>query len=147
MKTTTDKLNLIEFVLWNILIIVSSCILVLVMITRAPAGQGSVEGPVLCESRSKMEATGHEHHAKWREGTLAQWQFLRGIYAMNPLTPPGLPYGDTVGWWIREGEDKGAVAYFLDGIMACTPMAMPEELLKLLDQVESGEIPHPGKAL
>ena len=31
---------------------------------------------------------------KWVELTPEQWQFLRGIYAMNPLTPPGLPYGD-----------------------------------------------------
>ena len=27
--------------------------------------------------------------------TPEQWQFLRGIYAMNPTTPPGLPFGDS----------------------------------------------------
>ncbi len=147
MKTTTTKVPAFELALWQLALFLAAAVLVVAMSTRAPAGQGSVDGPGLCESRTKMEATGHEHHAKWHEGTLAQWQFLRGIYAMNPLTPPGLPYGDTVGWWVREGEDKGAVAYFLDGIMACTPMAMPEELLKMLTQIENGEIPHPGKAL
>ena len=34
------------------------------------------------------------HNGKWIELTPEQWEFLRGIYAMNPLTPPGLPYGD-----------------------------------------------------
>ena len=34
------------------------------------------------------------NNGKWIELTSDQWQFLRGIYAMNPLTPPGLPYGD-----------------------------------------------------
>ena len=32
-------------------------------------------------------------NGKWIELTAEQWQFLRGIYAMNPATPPGLPYG------------------------------------------------------
>ena len=34
------------------------------------------------------------HNGKWIALTTDQWQFLRGIYAMNPQTPPGLPYGD-----------------------------------------------------
>ena len=33
-------------------------------------------------------------NGKWIELTPEQWQFLRGIYAMNPATPQGLPYGD-----------------------------------------------------
>jgi hypothetical protein len=32
-------------------------------------------------------------HGRWIELTSAQWQFLRGIYVVNPNTPPGLPYG------------------------------------------------------
>ena len=36
-------------------------------------------------------------NGKWIELTPEQWEFLRGIYAMNPLTPPGLPYGDKAG--------------------------------------------------
>ena len=33
-------------------------------------------------------------NGKWIELTPAQWQFLRGVYALNPETPAGLPYGD-----------------------------------------------------
>jgi len=30
-------------------------------------------------------------NGKWIQLTPDQWEFLRGIYAMNPLTPPGCP--------------------------------------------------------
>jgi hypothetical protein len=42
---------------------------------RAPAATASQNGEVI-------------------ELTSDQWQFLRGIYAMNPEAPPGLPHGD-----------------------------------------------------
>jgi hypothetical protein len=29
------------------------------------------------------------HNGKWIQLTQEQWEFLRGIYAMNPLTPSG----------------------------------------------------------
>ena len=29
------------------------------------------------------------HNGRWIQLTPDQWEFLRGIYAMNPLTPPG----------------------------------------------------------
>ncbi len=142
MKTTTTKVPMIEFVLWNVVIVISAFILVLAMAERSPGA----EEVRLCEPREKMEISGHDHHAKWHDGTLAQWQFLRGIYAMNPLTPPGLPMGDSVGWWTQDGEEL-AIAYFIDGDVACTPMQISKKLLELLDQVRGGEIPHEGKAL
>jgi hypothetical protein len=33
-------------------------------------------------------------NGQWIELTSKQWQFLRGVYVLNPQTPPGLPYGD-----------------------------------------------------
>ena len=33
-------------------------------------------------------------NGKWIELTSKQWQFLRGVYALNPDTTQGLPYGD-----------------------------------------------------
>ncbi len=41
---------------------------------------------------------------------------------MNPITPPGLPYGDKAALATVEGHDGGGVVFFLDGNRACTPM-------------------------
>jgi len=47
------------------------------------------------------------HHGKWINLTQNQWEFLRGIYAMNPLTPPGLPYGDRAALAKVDGDSGG----------------------------------------
>ena len=75
--------------------------------------------------------------------TPEQWQFLRGIYAMNPATPPGLPFGDSA-VIARIPGDQGAVILFIDGDSACTPMPVPGELIDMLDRVGGGDIPHPN---
>ena len=67
------------------------------------------------------------HNGKWIELTPEQWQFLRGIYAMNPETPAGLPYGDKAVLAQVEGNSGGLV-FFIDGDKACTPMPVPREL-------------------
>ena len=83
---------------------------------------------------------------QWIELTAQQWEFLRGVYAMNPLTPPGLPYGDKAALARVEGNDGGLV-FFLDGDRACTPMAAPKALLALLDDVAMAKISHEGSGL
>ena len=75
--------------------------------------------------------------------TPEQWQFLRGIYAMNPATPPGLPFGDSA-VIARIPGDQGAIILFIDGDSACTPMPIPGELIEMLNRVGGGEIPHPN---
>ena len=82
----------------------------------------------------------------WIELTPEQWEFLRGIYAMNPTTPPGLPFGDKAALAKIDGRDSGLV-FFLDGDRACTPMTAPKELLALLDDVATAKIAHEGKGL
>src|SRR5271155_1221191 len=61
---------------------------------------------------------------RWIELTSAQWQFLRGIYVVNPNTPPGLPCGDRAALAQVEGKPGGLV-FFIDGEMACTPDGDP----------------------
>src|ERR1700679_1501452 len=60
-------------------------------------------------------------NGKWIELTPEQWQFMRGIYAMNPQTPAGLPYGDKAVLAQIDGNNGGMV-FFIDGNKACTPM-------------------------
>ena len=63
-------------------------------------------------------------NGKWIELTPEQWQFLRGVYALNPETPPGLPYGDKA-VLAQVDNDSGGLVFFIDGKKACTPMRAP----------------------
>ena len=85
-------------------------------------------------------------NGKLIELTPYQWQFLRGIYAMNPLTPPGLPYGDKAALARVEGSTGGLV-FFIDGGKACTPMQVPDALLTMMDDVATAKISHEGSGL
>jgi hypothetical protein len=83
---------------------------------------------------------------KWIELSQNQWEFLRGIYAMNPLTPPGLPYGDHAALAKVDGNADGLI-FFIDGNRACTPMAAPQALLGLMEDVAAAKIKHEGQGL
>lgn len=79
----------------------------------------------------------------WVELTPEQWRFLEGVYVVNPLTPPGLPFGDKAALAQVEGND-GALVFFIDGDRACAPMPIPHELLGMLKDVATGELSHEG---
>ena len=85
-------------------------------------------------------------NGKWIQLTPEQWEFLRGIYAMNPLTPPGLPYGDKAALAKVDGNSGGLV-FFIDGDKACTPMPVPQTLLGMMDDVATAKISHEGNGL
>jgi hypothetical protein len=85
-------------------------------------------------------------NGRWIELTPEQWQFLRGIYAMNPKTPPGLPYGDKAVLAEVDGRPSGLV-FFIDGDKACTPMNAPPQLVALMQDVATGSINHEGAGL
>ena len=85
-------------------------------------------------------------NGKWIQLTPEQWEFLRGIYAMNPLTPPGLPYGDKAALAKVDGNDGGLI-FFIDGDKACTPMPVPDKLLAMMDDVATAKINHEGNGL
>jgi hypothetical protein len=82
----------------------------------------------------------------WIELTPDQWQFLRGIYVMNPQTPPGLPYGDKAVLARMKGSESGLV-FFIDGDKACTPMVAPPQLLGLMLEVGTGSSNHQGSGI
>ena len=85
-------------------------------------------------------------NGKWIQLTADQWEFLRGIYAMNPLTPPGLPYGDKAAL-ARVDGNSGGLVFFIDGDKACTPMPVPDKLLAMMDDVATAKINHEGSGL
>ena len=83
---------------------------------------------------------------KWVVLSMEQWQFLRGIYAMNPQTPPGLPFGDKAALATVDGN-AGGLVFFIDGERACTPMPVPKELIAMMDEVAAAKITHEGDGL
>jgi hypothetical protein len=85
-------------------------------------------------------------NGKLIELTPEQWQFLRGVYAMNLETPPGLPFGDEAVLAHVDGEPDGLV-FFVDGDKACAPMRAPHGLLSLMDQFAVGHSNRQGAGL
>jgi hypothetical protein len=83
---------------------------------------------------------------QWTALTPAQWQFMRGVYAMDPETPAGLPYGDAA-VLARVPGKPGGLVFFIDGDKACTPVPIPAALIALLDAVAADEIRHEGAGL
>lgn len=99
-----------------------------------------------CVDVSAPKKVVEAHNGKWINLTQNQWEFLRGIYAMNPLTPPGLPYGDKAALAKVDG-DSGGLVFFIDGDKACTPMPVPDTVLKMMDDVATAKINHEGSGL
>jgi hypothetical protein len=85
-------------------------------------------------------------NGKWIELTPEQWEFLRGVYVLNPQTASGLPYGDKA-VLARLDNEAGGLVFFIDGDKACTPMRAPPELLALMDEVAAAKITHEGTGL
>jgi hypothetical protein len=73
-------------------------------------------------------------------------EFLRGVYVLNPLTPPGLPYGDKAVLAQVEGN-SGGVIFFIDGNKACSPMPIPAELIAMMRDVATDAISHEAGGL
>ena len=103
----------------------------------------AAEDAARCVDTSAPKHAVEARHGKWIELTSEQWQFLRGIYAMNPLTPPGLPYGDKAAL-VKIDGNSGGMVFFIDGDKACTPMAVPDQLLAMMDEVATAKINHEG---
>lgn len=115
--------------------------IVIALSFTAPAAAGNI-----CKPIGDMKERLLAKDVNWMDLTQDQLEFLRGIYAMNPLTPPGLPFGDKAALMQKVG-DKGGVIFFLDGGSYCSPMPVPETLLKMLADVAAGKISHEGSPL
>lgn len=92
--------------------------------------------------RGKVEA----QHGRWIMVTTDQWEFLRGVYVVNPNTPPGMPAGDRAVLAQVDGDDSGVV-FFIDGGMACAAMKIPEALVKALLEVDASNVVHDGSPM
>jgi hypothetical protein len=99
-----------------------------------------------CADLATVGAATTGRNGKLIELTSDQWQFLRGIYAMNPEAPSGLPDGDKAVFRRGRGDSNGLL-FFVDGDKACAPMNAPPALLSLMDQIAVGDTNHQGACL
>ena len=76
----------------------------------------------------------NDQDSKPIEITPDQWKFLRGVYAMNPEAPCGLPYGDNA-VLAQDGGDSDGLLFFMDGDRLCAPVHAPPALLSLMERV------------
>lgn len=102
------------------------------------------DGNVMCIDASVPKKAITALEGRWTELTPEELQFLRGIYAMNPRMPAGLPYGDKAALAQLDGLDGGMV-YFIDGDKACTPMQVPNELLTMMRDITTKVVTHEGQ--
>lgn len=108
----------------------------------ALCGPASAADAIRCVDAEIPRARIESQHGRWVTVTTDQFNFLRGVYVLNPNTPAGMPPGDRAVLATVEGKG-GALAFFIDGRLACTPMALPDALVKMLMEVDAGGV-HAG---
>jgi hypothetical protein len=81
-----------------------------------------------------VRAAINDQDSKPIEITPEQWRFLRGVYAMNPEAPRGLPNGDKA-VLAQDSSDSDGQLFFIDGDEPCAPMHAPPALLSLMERV------------
>jgi hypothetical protein len=91
-----------------------------------------------------MSAAINGQEGKLIEITPDQWQFLRGVYAMNPEAPPGLPPGDNA-VLAQARDDPNGLLFFVDGDKPGAPMPAPAAPLSLMEQAAIVEINQPRR--
>ena len=112
----------------------------------SPAALAAEDVPPTCVDVAAPKAVVAARHGSWTVLNDAQWEFLRGVYVMNPETAPGLPYGDHAALARFDGN-PGAIVFFIDDNKACTPMVAPAELVSVIDQVATHAVTHEGAGL
>jgi hypothetical protein len=101
----------------------------------------SAEFANLCVDLATVRPAAAGENSKLIELTADQWQFLRGVYAMNLEAPSGLPHGDKAVLTLAGGGSDGQL-FFVDGDNACIPMNAPPALLSLMDEIAVCDINH-----
>ena len=102
---------------------------------KISAGAGFANRP---DDLATVRSTNNGQDSKLIEITPNQLQFLRGVYAMNPEVPSGLPSGDNA-VLAQDGGDSDGLLFFIDGDKPCAPMQAPPALLSLMERFTMAE--------
>ena len=99
------------------------------------------EFAICCVDLATVRVATTDQNGELIELTSDQWQFLRGVYAMNLEGPPGLPYGGNAVLAQGRGDSNGLL-FFVDRDKPCAPMHAPPALRSLMEQVAIAETNH-----
>ena len=96
-----------------------------------------------CHPLAVVKADAEAAGARFVTMTPQQWEFARGIAAIIPQTPDGLPPGDRGALLI--GPDGDGALIFIDGDQACEGVEVHKPVIDLELQVGGGDVIHVGK--
>ena len=90
-----------------------------------------------CTPVAKLKAANES--VQWRPLTAREMVFLQGVFAMNPITHPGLPVGDKAFLVSKAGEENSIVVW-TDGsaTLSCDSMIAPKALVDMLSKLKGG---------
>ena len=108
------------------------------------AGAGDRFAPH-CQALAKIKAE-FDAHTRWTVLTPGQFHFAQGLWVASPATPEGLPPGDSAMLVQRDGDKDGLIVW-TRGPLACSPVPLPEAMIKLLWSIKTGKLDDDGNEL
>ena len=93
-----------------------------------------------CHSLKDAKEAAESAGWSWTIMTPDQWNFARGVAAIAPQTPIGLPPGDS--GVLSEEPGGDAAIIFVDGDKACETIGIYRKLADLILSVGRGDIVH-----
>lgn len=112
----------------------------LAALTASLLSAAAYAGDAPCKNFADITDRATKDGGTVRPLTNDEYQFMRGIFALMPTTPAGLPPGSSaVLISPPEGQKGTPHILFVDGDMVCFPLAVPDTLNDLLKA-----LPNPG---
>lgn len=87
-----------------------------------------------CKDSKEFKDYVAKHDGQWITLTTNQFNFLRGVFAIHPDTPAGLPFGEGA---VLAKIGEGGMAFFTDGDKICDAFSAPKQLQDLLNDLEN----------
>jgi hypothetical protein len=99
----------------------------------------------ICKSLAKLktETASGAHFIVLSTG---QFHFSEGLWVGSPTTPDGLPPGDGAVLVSHDGT-PGAMLVWTRGSLACSPIVVPDKLIKIIQGIKTGTIDSNGDEL
>jgi hypothetical protein len=99
----------------------------------------------LCKPLAKLWAD-FDSKTHFTALTPGQFHFVEGLYVGSPTTPKGLPPGDG-GLLATHDGTKNGIIIWTRGLLACAPIPINEELIKLIANIKTGALDSEGEEL
>lgn len=114
-------------------------------IVDAPEGGGGGRPHTPCKALARLKSE-FDAHTHWTVLSPGQFHFVEGLYVGSPSTPEGLPPGDGALLARHDGEKDGVIVW-TRGPLACMPLPIPEQLIKIISSIKTGELDDDGNEL